>query len=67
MRETPSINIGRFKPKKIHSKYWVKFLLYGLILGALVFWFKEKTKNNVKLDAGLEQTQLNLKGVLIEE
>lgn len=67
MSEKPIVDISRFQPKKIHSKYWVKFLLYALILGALVFWYKQKAKDTAQVNQKIDQTQLDLKGVKIEE
>ncbi len=65
MSEKPNINIRRFEPKKISAKYWVRFLLYGLILGGLLFWYKSKNRNS-KSDK-IEHKELNFKEFEIED
>jgi hypothetical protein len=67
MSEKPLVNLRRFQPNKIPSKYWVKFFLYLLILGALVFWYKQRSNNTKELNQSIDQTQVDLKGVKIEE
>jgi|TARA_R110000737_G_scaffold292679_2_gene299222 hypothetical protein len=67
MSEKPNVDFKRFQPKKMHSKYWIKFLLYCLIIGALIFWYKEKAKNKVTFNQKVDRTQVDLKGVKIEE
>lgn len=67
MTEKPNIDLRRFEPKKIPAKYWVRFLLYGLILVALFLWFKHKKAQNEEMRSKTEQQELNLKGFEIEE
>jgi hypothetical protein len=67
MSEKPSIDIRRFQPNKISSKYWIKFLLYALILGTLTFWYKKRSNKKHKVNNQVEQTQLNLEGFTIQE
>lgn len=67
MDEKPIIDIRRFEPKKISSKYWVKLFLYGLILAALIFWYKYKSDNPKSMLKASQSRELDLKGVKIEE
>jgi len=67
MFEKPKIDLRRFKPQKISSRYWMKFALYALILTGLYFWRKEKSKSSTLVKISVEQNELNLKGLKIEE
>ena len=67
MSEKPKIDIRRFEPEKIPAKYWIKFVLYALILMGLYFWYRYKTEKNELAKIEMKQTELNLKGVKIEE
>lgn len=67
MIEKPVIDIRRHLPRKITSKYWVKFAFYAGILGALFFWYKHKETKTVKIENGVQQNQLEIKGVIVEE
>ena len=66
MDEKPDFNFKRFQPKKIAAKYWVKLVIYGLVLLALWFWYRHQVGKR-ELVKGTPQQELRFKAVNILE
>ncbi|MFA7273604.1 MAG: hypothetical protein WC044_07025 [Crocinitomicaceae bacterium] len=67
MDEKPNINLKRFQPSKMAAKYWVKLLVYGLILVALRFWYQHQVGKRILAKSNLPQQELRFKEVKIQE
>jgi hypothetical protein len=67
MDEKPIINFKRFQPKKISANYWVKLVVYGLILVALWFWYQSQIEKRILTKSNLPEQELRFKAFKIQE
>ncbi len=48
MDDFPKVDLQKNRMPKMSWKYWLKVILYTLLLGAFIFWLKNRSQTEVR-------------------